>query len=90
MALMTIATPGKKMRYGAYCRKRAESVSISPHSAMRGSPGPRPRKPRPATSMMAVARASVAWTMSGVSGVGEHVAQRMRKREAPIERAAMT
>ncbi len=46
------------------------SVSIVPHSGVDGSCGPRPRKPSPATSMIAVASASVPWTITGESEFG--------------------
>ena len=67
-----------------------ESVSIVPHSGVRGSGGPRPRKPRPATSMIAVARASVAATISGVSALGSMWRASSRPRLAPTDRAAIT
>ena len=57
---MTIARPGKIARCGAVWRYRTVSVSIVPHSGVDGSCGPRPRKPSPAASMIAVASASVA------------------------------
>ena len=47
-------------RYGAVWRNRTVFVSIVPHSGVDGSCGPRPRKPRPAASMIAVASARVA------------------------------
>src|ERR1035437_489208 len=90
IARITIATPGKRIRYGAFWRNRAESVSISPHSATRGSPGPSPRNPRPATSMIAVAIASVAWTISGVRAFGIRCRNRIRAGVAPSARAAVT
>ena len=43
MALITMAAPGKKRSQGAWRRNFVESVSIVPHSAVRGSGGPRPR-----------------------------------------------
>ena len=87
---MTIAMPGKMISHGAWRRNFVESVSIVPHSGVRGSGGPRPRNPRPATSMIAVARASVAATMSGVSEFGSMWRTSSRIPLAPTERDAVT
>src|SRR4029079_10958600 len=88
-ALITIAPPGNSRSHGAWRMNLVESVSIVPHSGVRGSGGPRPRKPSPATSMIAVARARVASTISGDSEFGSGVASRIRDPDAPSERAAV-
>src|SRR2546427_316232 len=66
------------------------SVSIVPHSGVAGSCGPRPRKPRPATSMIAVAIASVPWTITGEIAFGRMCENRITRRRTPTARAART
>ena len=62
------------------------SASIVPHSGVAGSCGPRPRKPRPATSMIAVASASVPCTITGEIAFGRMCATRIA-RPAHADRA---
>ena len=85
-----IATPGMIARCGAVCRYRVVSVSIVPHSGVDGSCGPSPRKPSPATSMIAVASASVPCTITGEIAFGRMCEDRIVRRGTPIERAART
>ena len=69
-------------------RYRFAFVSIVPHSGVAGSCGPRPRKPRPATSMIAVAMASVPATITGEIEFGMMCHVRILRRFTPTERAA--
>ena len=63
-------------------------VSIVPHSGVAGSCGPSPRKPSPATSMIAVAIASVPATITGEMEFGMMCPVRIFRRRTPTERAA--
>src|SRR6185436_11673092 len=87
---ITIAIPGKIARNGAVCRYRTVFVSIVPHSGVAGSCGPRPRKPRPAASMIAVASARVAATITGEIAFGTMCEPRIFRLGTPTDRAART
>src|SRR5918992_1564053 len=88
---ITIATPGMSARKGAVCRYSLTSVSMLPHSGVSsGSSSPIPRKPSPATSMIAVAIASVPWTITGEIEFGRMCEKRIAGRRIPAARAART
>src|SRR4051812_22320398 len=86
----TIAQPGMIARNGADCRYAFVSVSIAPHSGLAGFWSPSPRKLSAATSMIAVARASVPATISGDIEFGRMCEVRSPRRGTPTERAAST
>ena len=90
MAVTTIASPGMIARCGAVWRNRTVFVSIVPHSGVDGSCGPRPRKPSPAASMIAVASARVPATITGDIAFGRMCEPRIERRGTPTARAART
>ena len=61
------------------------SVSIVPHSGVEGSCGPSPRKPSAATSMIAVASASVPCTITGEIAFGRMWEARIERFGTPID-----
>src|SRR5436190_15564057 len=89
-AEMTIAMPGMIASHGATWRYSFVLVSIAPHSGLAGSWSPSPRKLRAATSMIAVASASVPWTITGEMAFGRTWPYRIRTRRTPTDRAART
>src|SRR5215210_1984977 len=86
----TIARPGTTARNGAAWRYSFTSVSIAPHSGVAGSGLPSPRKARPATSMIAVAIARVAWTIRTETAFGRMCEARILCFRTPTARAART
>src|SRR5690606_6557755 len=69
-AVTAMAMPGSSASWGAMAKRSWAATSIRPHSATAGSGCPRPRNESAATSMMAVARFRVAWTIVGAIEFG--------------------
>src|SRR5690606_24071165 len=89
-ATMMMAPAGKTASDGLTSKTRCACASIRPHSARKVSWSPRPRYDRLAASRIAVARVSVACTITGPSALGSMCRNTIVLRLTPSAVAAST